>query len=128
MAAGCLRRGAAGMKNARPLFRREAGEFQLLEPGGGHRGNIAPVKDGLRSSSSRFAEPAVRLVMGELQGEQGEREAVEFRFNCPLIGHELTARQSCDRSPALSPRGGKGDGTKVTVDEIAQLRGAGRKC
>jgi len=71
MAAGRLRRGAAGVKDVRPLFRRQAGEFEFLEADGGHGRDVAPVGDGFRRGLARLAKAVVGAVVGELEAEEG---------------------------------------------------------
>jgi hypothetical protein len=80
MAAGLLFRRAAGMENRRAFFRRQTGQFQFLERGGGHGGNLRPMFDNLGCEPAGFADFPVGGVLLELQREEFEGESVEFIF------------------------------------------------
>ena len=78
MAARFLLRRAAGMKDGGAVFRRETGQFQFLERGGRHAGNLRPMFDGLRSQLTRLADFSIRGVVFELKREKFQREFVEI--------------------------------------------------
>ena len=78
IAARFLLRRAAGMKDGGAVFWRETGQFQFLERGGRHGGNLRPVFDDLRHQRARLANFAVGGIVFELEREKFQREFVEI--------------------------------------------------
>ena len=78
MAARFLLRRAAGMKDGGAVFRRKTGQFQFLERGGWHGGNLRPMPDHLRRQLAHLADFSIRRVVFELKREQFQREFVEI--------------------------------------------------
>lgn len=104
MAAGGLAGGATGIKDSGALFRRQAGEFQVLEPDSGHGGNFGPVPDGFRISLARPAKLAIWRIVGELEAEKSQSMLVKLIFSV--------------LEPAARPL----IGTGIPMNELAQLR------
>src|SRR5215469_17328400 len=83
MAAGLLRCRSAGVKDLRALVRRQTRNFKFFEGRRWHRGNQCPVRDGLGSDFSGFADLSVSGIMLELQSEQHQGHAIEFDIQMP---------------------------------------------
>ena len=66
------------MKNSFAFFGRQARQFQFLERGSRHGGNLRPMRCRMRRDFSRFAQFSVGRVVIELQGEQHQGHSVEF--------------------------------------------------
>ena len=98
MAAGLLLRRAAGMKNRRAFVRCETGQFQFLERGGRHGGNLRPMFDGCRRQLARLANFPIGGVMFELEREQ-------FQVRANQTAHcELRIHRQETGAVEISPR------------------------
>ena len=74
VAAGLLFRRAAGMEDGSAFVRREAGQFQFLERGGRHGGDLRPMPDHLRRQRARLANFPAGGIVFELKREKFQRE------------------------------------------------------
>ena len=97
MPAGLLFRRAAGMKDGGAFVRRETGQFQFLERGGRHGGNLRPMLDNFRRQSARFADFPVGGVVFELKREEFERSELKSRRDsCTAALHLCLSSQGLD--------------------------------
>jgi hypothetical protein len=62
------------VEDGRTLGGREAGEFQFLERGRRHGGDLPPVRERLWRHTARLAQGAIWRDVGELQREQPARQ------------------------------------------------------
>src|SRR5882672_1322004 len=80
VAARLLSGRAAGMENSGSVLDWQTRQLQFLERRSWNRGNLPPIPYRLRRRSTRFAKPAIRPIMLELEPEQFERQPIEPRF------------------------------------------------
>src|SRR5450631_1590908 len=77
MATGRLASCAAGMKDGGAFVRRETGQFEFLDGGGWHGGDLRPMSDVIRCQSACVADGSICGVVFELEREQLQRERVK---------------------------------------------------
>lgn len=118
MPAGFLFRGAARMEYQRAFIWRKTGQFQFLERGGRHGGDLRPMPDDLRVQLLGFADFAVGGIVLKLQGEQLQRERTEFF----TVGADVRRLIIC-----LVHRVGIETSHVVSYKEFAQARGEAGK-
>jgi hypothetical protein len=87
-------RGAAGGEGQLCLLRREAGERDLFERGGGREWQILPALDAAGCTAAQVAVAAIRLVRGVLKGEDVER----WRLNSASSDGTSAPRRMCART------------------------------
>ena len=116
MAAWTLFRRATGMKDARSVRRRQAGQIQFLERRRGNGGDLRPVRNLARCGATSLREVSIRRVAGKLQREQ---------FECELVEKSITPEGRVTRVPILvwDFRAGASCNLALRKNAFAQTRG-----
>ena len=78
MTAWTLFRRAAGMENSGAFGWRKTGQFQLLERGRRHNGNLSPMPDNSRRKASHLADFPVGDVVFELKRKEFKGKFVKL--------------------------------------------------
>ena len=107
MPARALLRRAAGVEDSGALDGREAREFEFLEGGRRHCGDLPPVCERVRWDAPRFAERAIGRDVGKLKREQLAGKRGELSL--------VSSRAAFDEREQATRIGGKGGRSRHAV-------------